>query len=45
MFNLQSKKGVFCYDYYTEELYLENIGDTEEATKYLKVTDKKEEFI
>ncbi|CAL6026135.1 DNA_polymerase [Hexamita inflata] len=32
-------KEIFPYDYYTEELYLDNVGDIKEATKYIKASE------
>ncbi|CAL5975618.1 DNA_polymerase [Hexamita inflata] len=38
------QKEVMCYNYYTEERYLNNIGDIEEASKYID-GHSKQEFI
>ncbi|CAL5975214.1 DNA_polymerase [Hexamita inflata] len=36
------QKEIMCYNYYTEERYLNNIGDIEEASKYIDCHSKQE---
>jgi len=45
MFGLpEITKGIFPYDYYTMELYIENLGNIDEAMKFLP-HNTKQEFI